>query len=280
MTKEGILKIRLRGTILASYLLISSAAFPSGFNCSKASSQVEHLICSAADLSSADEQLSSLYKQGKKDNPIALARQRLWLKERNACTDVNCLRKSYHQRLMELAGKTQPKSATKSSIKSLSENKVIKPITKEFLDNLSVKASYSDGTIFKYRLKKGIYTQKSHFDKSGNHKYPDMTVAISMIAFGDLNKDKVDDAVVIVSNNMGGNDTIYFLTGIVAKAGKPLATPSVELGNTLSFKQFRIESGKIVLMALTHGKADAFCCRYQNTTYWYSVKKNSLVAFK
>lgn len=274
------MKISLRGRVLASSLLFSSAAFPAGFNCSNAFSQVEHLICSAADLSSADEQLSSLYKMGKKDNPIALARQRHWLKERNACTDVNCLRKSYQQRLMELAGKTQPKSATKSSINSLSENKVIKPITKEFLDNLSVKASYSDGTTVKYRLKNGIYTQKAHLDKTGNHQYPDMTVAISMIAFGDLNKDKVDDAAVIFSNHTGENDTTYSLTGIVAKAGKPLATPSVELGNTLSFKQFRIESGKIVLMALNHGKADSFCCRYQNTTYLYSAKKNSLVAFQ
>jgi uncharacterized protein len=274
------LKISLRVRILASSLLFSSAAFPAGFNCSKAFSQVEHLICSAADLSSADEQLSSLYKQVKKDNPIALTRQRLWLKERNACTDVNCLRKSYHQRLMELAGKSQPKSATRPSIKSLSENQVIKPITQEFLDNLSVKASYSDGTTLKYRLKKGIYTQKAHFDKTGNHQYPDTTVAISMIAFGDLNKDKVDDAAVIFSNNTGGNDTTYSLTGIVAKAGKPLATPSVELGNTLSFKQFRIESGRIVLMALTHGKADSFCCSYQKATYWYRVNKNALVAFK
>jgi uncharacterized protein len=274
------LKIKLIGKIFAICFFIPLSATPASFNCSKVSTQVERQICSNADLSAADDQMVSLYKKRKKLNNKITVQQRRWLKERNACGDVKCLRDTYQQRLEELSGRSQPKNGEKAIVKSSIDSKRIKPITKELLDNISVKVFSKKHAVLKYQLKHGSYVRKAHIDKKNRRKLPDTTVAISMIAFGDLNGDKVDDAAVIISNKTGGNAVTYSLTGILAKAGRPLATPPVDLGVTISFGKFKVDSGKIVLSGLFLDGDDLACCSPQKETYIFRVKKGALVALR
>jgi uncharacterized protein len=274
------LKIKLIGKIIAISFFIPLSASPASFNCSKVSTQVERLICSNADLSAADDQMVSLYKKGKKLNNKITVQQRRWLKERNACADVKCLSDSYLQRLEELSGSYQPKAGGKAFVKPLPDSKTVKPITKELVDNISVRVFSKKHALLKYQLKHGSYVRKAHVDTTHRRKLPDTTVAISMIAFGDLNGDKVDDAAVIISNNTGVNAATYSLTGILAKAGRPLATPPVDLGVTISFGKFKVDSGKIVLSGLFLDGNALSCCSPQKVTYIFRVKKGALVALR
>lgn len=73
------------------------------FDCGKASSQVEKLICGNEDLSKLDSSLSRLYNSRKKNNPSLINEQKQWLREdRNTCQTSACLKKAYSRRIKAL----------------------------------------------------------------------------------------------------------------------------------------------------------------------------------
>jgi|GEM_PF-1964391 len=76
------------------------------FDCGKAASEVEKLICSDDELSKLDDSLSKAYLQALKRADIkeqTIRSQRQWLKnERNTCQNAECIRKAYETRIKEL----------------------------------------------------------------------------------------------------------------------------------------------------------------------------------
>ena len=84
-----------------------SAAIVASFDCAKASSQIETLICSSPETADADRRLAAAYSaaRAKSSDPSTLkADQRNWLTtERNACTDAACLTKVMEARIQKLA---------------------------------------------------------------------------------------------------------------------------------------------------------------------------------
>ncbi|MGF6761431.1 uncharacterized protein P3T24_001744 [Paraburkholderia sp. GAS33] len=88
-------------------LTLSTAAFAEGpaFDCSKASSKVEKMICADPTLSSTDSVNADIYKEVVQtaDNPNQVKQeQRQWLKTRNACQTVDCIAKAYDTRYNQL----------------------------------------------------------------------------------------------------------------------------------------------------------------------------------
>lgn len=77
------------------------------FDCAKASSPVEHLICSSPQSANADLRLASAYSaaRAKSSDPAALkADQRNWMKsERDACADAACLLSVTEARIQKLS---------------------------------------------------------------------------------------------------------------------------------------------------------------------------------
>ncbi|WP_080500553.1 lysozyme inhibitor LprI family protein [Burkholderia pseudomallei] len=77
------------------------------FDCAKASSAIEHLICSTPESANADLRLADEYSKAraKSSDPAALkADQRNWMKsERDACSDAGCLVKVTEARIQKLA---------------------------------------------------------------------------------------------------------------------------------------------------------------------------------
>lgn len=80
--------------------------FAPSFDCSKAASGQEKLICADRDLSKLDVDLNIAYLKAKdisSDKAKLRETQLHWLKySRNACSDKNCLKQSYKQRIEEL----------------------------------------------------------------------------------------------------------------------------------------------------------------------------------
>ena len=75
------------------------------FDCSKAGTLIEHSICGDAELSKLDEDLAKVYKNAKKytDKKVLKKEQIGWLKEkRGNCSDLQCLRSVYTQRIEQL----------------------------------------------------------------------------------------------------------------------------------------------------------------------------------
>jgi uncharacterized protein len=111
LRKNRMNKIMLKKAIInmigiAGVATLSSSLQAASFDCAKASTNVEKLICMDAIISQQDEQLEQVYKGvlGKIVDKESLRRaQRIWLKEkRNFCKDAMCLMQAYHERIAQL----------------------------------------------------------------------------------------------------------------------------------------------------------------------------------
>lgn len=99
---------------LASCLLLAIAgiggASAASFDCKKAVTRVEKLVCADASLSLFDEQLDAAYRNGlsRSTSPDAFrAAQRRWLAtQRDACGDLACLQRAYVARVDALANES------------------------------------------------------------------------------------------------------------------------------------------------------------------------------
>ena len=91
---------------IAVLLLVPTVTYSAGFDCRKASTLVEQLICRDKKLSALDDQMASAFKSGKttSDDPERLRlEQRRWIENiRDACTSLDCLYNAYDARLDEL----------------------------------------------------------------------------------------------------------------------------------------------------------------------------------
>jgi uncharacterized protein YjbI with pentapeptide repeats len=99
----------------AMTLIADSAAYAAGiarpsFDCAKASSAVEKLLCddNAGDLAVLDRRLGTVFAQARAAQPAIIAQQRTWLKQRDGCVrnpyPSDCLRTVYEQRIGALLG--------------------------------------------------------------------------------------------------------------------------------------------------------------------------------
>lgn len=78
-----------------------------GFDCGKASTAVEKIICSDSALSALDSQLAQAYKQSLKQSEDAQTLrigQRSWLANvRNKCRDAACLAQAYERQIEQMS---------------------------------------------------------------------------------------------------------------------------------------------------------------------------------
>lgn len=97
--------IRRRARVAAlflGWLLFSAPAQAASFDCAKAGTKVEHIICDNPEISKLDEELNAAYKIAVQDQQQAgkvKAAQRLWMGDRNSCLDDVCVKAAYATRL-------------------------------------------------------------------------------------------------------------------------------------------------------------------------------------
>src|SRR5690606_14250586 len=87
--------------------LIEVENFAPSFDCAKASTLLENMICGDRELSDLDIKLNSLYSKAKNSssNKDELRQEQLlWFKDRNSCVTKNCIADSYKQRISQLNG--------------------------------------------------------------------------------------------------------------------------------------------------------------------------------
>ncbi len=87
---------------LALILLTSLSLFAASFDCTKATTKVEKMICQDTELSQLDEKLSQIYSSFTLLTKEIKTDQRAWMKKRNTCQDTNCIKEAYTKRVEEL----------------------------------------------------------------------------------------------------------------------------------------------------------------------------------
>jgi len=92
------LKLFLMIGMFASLTVVHAASF----DCAKASSPTEKMICQNPKISKLDDRLSEVYKEVRKADASVVEEQKSWLKDARACKDEKCLENAYGIRVEEL----------------------------------------------------------------------------------------------------------------------------------------------------------------------------------
>ncbi len=146
----------------------------------------------------------------------------------------------------------------------------ITPLTEEMLKNASYQGIYDEAV----QLTDGTYEGEPFVE--GGASRPTVTF-IGSSAFGDLNGDGVDDAATVLAESSGGSGTFMYLAAVVNDKGTPDNVSTISLGDRAQIKSISIDSGKITLVALTHGPNDPMCCPTLETTTVYTLQQGNLV---
>lgn len=86
-------------------MMVCSTSYAVSFDCNKASSDVEKMICSDHKLSRLDDYLSQNYKiamgpdMPEESKSKIIKSQIDWINRRNACTDIQCVEKMYSKQM-------------------------------------------------------------------------------------------------------------------------------------------------------------------------------------
>jgi uncharacterized protein/Tfp pilus assembly protein PilZ len=92
--------------LLIMMLLSVISVFGTSFDCAKAKTNVEKMICSDAELSALDENLSKAFKEALKstDDKEQLKKEQFaWMKERDKCKSNECLQEHYNNQIQTLS---------------------------------------------------------------------------------------------------------------------------------------------------------------------------------
>jgi len=99
-------------------LLCCDRAEAASFDCKKAASDIERLICEEPILDSLDTQLEGAYRGAldRSNNPARVKdMQRAWLKQRDGCAGVKCMSAAYSRQIEVLSGiSDEPPACVKS----------------------------------------------------------------------------------------------------------------------------------------------------------------------
>lgn len=99
------MKILIVALSLVGFGYANSAFASPSFDCAKASTKVEKIICDSAELSKLDSELAEAYKIALRDSPWSSANKRIrqdqkeWINIRNVCETEACLDDLYLQRI-------------------------------------------------------------------------------------------------------------------------------------------------------------------------------------
>jgi hypothetical protein len=101
----GTANAHLGASIAGTYSLDRSAEYSPSFECAKATTAVEEIICATPVLGFLDHALGAAYKQhqsGSTDRPASRREQLEWVASRDVCKDDACIMQTYLDRLYRL----------------------------------------------------------------------------------------------------------------------------------------------------------------------------------
>ncbi len=147
-----------------------------------------------------------------------------------------------------------------------------KPLTAETLFNTSYNSEWAENGMVK--LTGGTYQEISAHGSAAElviSNYPDM------YAFGDLNGDKIADAVIILATAPGGSGTFISLEALININGSPVHWATELLGDRVKIKSIKIESGLVIVAMITHAAGDPLCCPSQDVITSYKLSGKELI---
>ncbi len=99
----------------------------------------------------------------------------------------------------------------------------------------------------------------------------------SQMAFGDLNGDGSEDAVVVLVTQPGGSGSFYDLAAVLNEGGEPVNVAIAFLGDRAKLNGLSIADGQIAVDMVIQGPNDPMCCPTHRVTQTYALEGDQLV---
>lgn len=97
------------------------------------------------------------------------------------------------------------------------------------------------------------------------------------VAFGDLDGDGVDDAIVVLASSGGGSGIFHQLVAVTQHNGI-VDTPAVKsLGDRIKINQINIRGGNVTVDMIAHGPDDPSCCPTERQVLKLKVQGSEFV---
>lgn len=98
------------------------------------------------------------------------------------------------------------------------------------------------------------------------------------VAYGDLDGDGQEEAVVIVVSDPNGSAIFHDLAVVADQDGTPVNLASAALPDPVVVKEVDVEGGLVKVVMDTVGPGDGQCCPSQHTVSFYGLQNGALVA--
>lgn len=204
--------------ITLAWLVLITSAQAASFPCYNALTTVEKLICSNAYVSTLDDKLIEIYsaklKSAKFQNEITensiRQEQKNWLKKRNVCHDITCIKNEYEARIDQLTSINR-----KGSIPLISEKKA-EAVCKEIVE-------LANAGKVRSRLIKFTTASQQDIDAWGRLRGVE---GLYLNGILDVDYDRDNKTVHVGSISNGGTCSTDFIIdlGTAIKRRSPLAT--------------------------------------------------------
>ena len=114
-------RLKLSSVVVTVFFIVAftSESYAASFNCDKASTLVEKAIFSDSQFSNLDDLLMQTYKKAMSnasDKKSLKHDQLTWLKSRNKCTDSDCIKNAYEERIKEIGTLSQQNKKSKDIV--------------------------------------------------------------------------------------------------------------------------------------------------------------------
>lgn len=124
----------------------------------------------------------------------------------------------------------------------------------EWAKNIYYESDYSESGYVK--LSEGIYTEKYDIESESV-----LSIKVSeYFVIGDLDRDGINDAALIITSSPGGSGTFYDLHVLSNRYFYIFDTSHFFLGDRVQPQNLSLENSIIYLNILTHGEDDPMCC--------------------
>jgi heat shock protein HslJ len=114
----------------------------------------------------------------------------------------------------------------------------------------------------------------------GSAVSPRVVLGRGMQAWGDLNRDGVPEAAVIVAQSTGGTGEYVHIAVLAARAGQARNVATVLLGDRVKVRDLRIEGGQLQVDVVRAGPNDPACCPAEVATLAWRLGVRGLLPVK
>lgn len=96
-------------------------------------------------------------------------------------------------------------------------------------------------------------------------------------AYGYINGDDKEDAVVILQTSTGGSGTFVTMAVIMNQKGKYINTDCIEIGDREAINTIQIKSNKVTLDMLLHLSGEPYCCPNSPFTFTFNISNKGRI---